>query len=130
MKKLLRMALLIGGIAAVAKIVAARKGQWEGLTESQVRERLDTRLPGRMPTEKKAEVADKVVAKMQERGLLADEEEHEPTSEEPVEAADAVTTDEPADDGADEAVDQAPEEPSGDTEVKVDDRDEESVEST
>ncbi len=64
MKKLLKLALIIGGIAAVAKLVAAKKGEWSSLTESQVREKLSTRLPDRIPPEKQAAVADKVVAKM------------------------------------------------------------------
>jgi len=51
------------------------KAKWEGLTESEVREKLDARLPARMPDEKRAAVADKVVSKMQERGdLRADDE--------------------------------------------------------
>ena len=73
MKKLLKLALIIGGIAAVAKLVAAKKGEWSSLTESQVREKLSTRLPDRIPPEKQAAVADKVVAKMRARGMLREE---------------------------------------------------------
>ena len=75
MKKLLKLALLIGGIAAVAKLVGAKKAEWEGLTESEVRAKLDSRLPDRMPPEKQAAVADKVVGKMRERGVLREEAE-------------------------------------------------------
>ena len=75
MKKLLKLTLIVGGIAAVAKLVTARKAEWQGLTESQVREKLDSRLPGRIPDEKRAAVADKVVSKMQERGVLRVQDE-------------------------------------------------------
>ena len=69
-KKLLKLALMVGGIAAVAKIVTAKKAEWQGLTEPEVRERLDSRLPDRMPDEKRAAVADKVVSKMRQRGVI------------------------------------------------------------
>ena len=58
MKKLLKLALLVGGIAAVSKMVTAKKAEWEGLTETQVREKLDTKLPEQMPDEKRAMVAE------------------------------------------------------------------------
>ena len=74
-KKLLKLALMIGGVAAVARLVSAKKSQWMGLTEPQVREKLERRLPGRMPDEKRAEVADKVVSKMRERGVIREEDD-------------------------------------------------------
>lgn len=73
MKKLLKLALLIGGIAAVSKMVTAKKAEWEGLTENQVREKLDAKLPEQMPEEKRSMVADKVVTKMRERGVLGED---------------------------------------------------------
>ena len=60
-KKLLKLALVFGGVAAIAGLVSAKQSEWMGLTEPQVREKLDRRLPGRLPDEKRAEVADKVV---------------------------------------------------------------------
>ena len=74
MKKILKLALIIGGIAAVAKLVGAKKSEWHGLTESEVRAKLDAKLPDRMSPEKQAMVADKVVTKMRSRGVLLDEE--------------------------------------------------------
>jgi len=102
-KKLLKMAVIVGGIAAVAKIVTAKKAEWQGLTESQVREKLDSQLPSRMPDEKRADVADKVVSKMRERGALR--EQDEATAPVPTEtdatstsSADATVDDESGDD--------------------------------
>ncbi len=75
MKKLVKLALIVGGIAIAAKLVAAKKAAWQGLTESEVRDKLESRLPRRVPDEKRAAVADKIVSKMRERGALRDEEE-------------------------------------------------------
>ncbi len=72
-KKLLKLALLVGIIAAIAKLVGAKKAEWAGLTEAEVRAKLDARLPDKMPPEKQAMVADKVVAKMRDRGVLIED---------------------------------------------------------
>jgi hypothetical protein len=96
-KKLLKLTLIVGGIAAVAKLVTARKAEWQGLTESQVREKLDSRLPGRMPDEKRAAVADKVVSKMRERGVLREQNE----ATEPAPAEEGGTATDSGDDAED-----------------------------
>ncbi len=75
MKKLVKFGLIIGGIAFVAKLVSRKKSEWRGLTESEVRQKLDSRLPDRIPDQKRAAVADKVVSKMRTRGFLREEEE-------------------------------------------------------
>ncbi len=75
MKKLMKLALIIGAIAVLAKLVAAQMAKWHGLTESEVRDKLESRLPRWVPGEKRAEIADKVVSGMRERGALGDEEE-------------------------------------------------------
>ena len=75
MKKIVKLALFIGVIAVLAKIVAAKMADWEGLTESEVRAKLESRLPKQVPDEKRATIADKVVSGMRERGALRDEEE-------------------------------------------------------
>ncbi len=72
MKKLIKFAMIIGAIAAAARLVGSKKAEWEGLTEAQVRGKLDERLPDRVPDDKRAMVADKVVAKMRSRGKLVE----------------------------------------------------------
>ena len=62
-KKLLKLALIVGAIAAVSKLVTAKKAEWQGLSEAEVREKLDSQLPGKMPGEKRDAVAEKVVSK-------------------------------------------------------------------
>lgn len=74
MKKLIKLALVIGAVAVAARLVGAKKAEWEGLTESQVRDKLDARMPDRVPDKKRAAVADKVVATMRSRGKLVEEE--------------------------------------------------------
>jgi hypothetical protein len=94
-------------VTAVAKLVTAKKAEWQGLTESQVREKLDSRLPGRMPDEKRADVADKVVSKMRERGALR--EQAEATAPEPTEsdATSASSADATVDDESEEDTESA-----------------------
>ena len=79
MKKIVKLALFIGAIALLAKFVAAKMAdkmaEFEGLTESEVRAKLESRLPKQVPGEKRAIIADKVVSGMRERGALRDEEE-------------------------------------------------------
>lgn len=75
MKKLVKLALIWGGIVMVAKLVSARKTAWAGLTESEVREKLNARLPARVPDDKRAAIADLVVSKMRERGVIREESE-------------------------------------------------------
>lgn len=97
-KKLIQLALLAGAVTVVGKVLAAKKSEWQGLSESEVRQKLDSRIPSRVPEEKRAAVADNVVAKMRDRGILG--EEVQPASATPEEE---VADDEPpADDGGSE----------------------------
>ncbi len=75
MKKLIKLALIIGAIAVLAKVVAAKMADWQGLTESEVRDKLESRLPKWVPGEKRAEIVDDVVAGMRERGVRRDDDE-------------------------------------------------------
>lgn len=73
MKRLLKLAVIVGGIAVASKMAAAKKAEWQGLTESQARQKLDSRLPGEMPADKREMVINKVVSRMQDKGILSDE---------------------------------------------------------
>jgi hypothetical protein len=73
-KKLIGFALIAGAVAAAAKLIATKKPEWQGLTESEARQKIEQRIPSRVPEEKRAEVADKVVTKMRERGVLREED--------------------------------------------------------
>lgn len=70
-KRLILLALLIGMLVAGAKKGRARQAsEWQGLTESEARDKLETKLPAKIPAEKRSEISDKVVGKMRERGVL------------------------------------------------------------
>ncbi len=73
MKKLLRFALIVGAVAFAAKLLAAQKAEWQGITESEARAKLDAKLPSKVPADQRVAVADKVVAKLRERGMLREE---------------------------------------------------------
>ncbi len=70
MKKLVMFAILAGALLAAARLAAAQRSQWQGLTETQVRDKLERRLPPQVPADKRSVVADTVVAKLRDRGLL------------------------------------------------------------
>lgn len=78
-KKLIGFALFAGAIAAASKVIAGKAAEWQGLTESEVRQKVETRIPSRVPDDKRAAVADRVVTKMRDRGVLG--EDPVPTSE-------------------------------------------------
>lgn len=89
MKNLVKLLLIAGIILALVKLVQKQKRAWEGLTETEVRDKLESKLSARVPSEKLTNIQDKVVAKMRDHGKLVDApEEPEPTQEDT--AADAV----------------------------------------
>jgi hypothetical protein len=72
-KKLIGLALFAGAVAVAAKVLAAKKSEWQGLSETEVRQKVETRIPSRVSDEKRVALADRVVAKMRERGVLGEE---------------------------------------------------------
>lgn len=85
-KRLLLMIVLIGAIAAIVKAKAGHESGWHGLSESEARAKLDAKLPSKIPADKRAEISDKVVTKMRDRGVLADDAPADETTD-----ADAAT---------------------------------------
>ncbi len=83
MKKLIKLAVIVGAIAFAAKVAAAKKAGWRSLSEAEVRDRLDSRMPDRVPDHKRAAVADAVVSRMRERGVLREEQEPSATADGP-----------------------------------------------
>jgi hypothetical protein len=73
-KRLIVLVLLIVAIAACAKKAKSnRASEWHGLTESEARSKLDAKLPGKIPAEKRSAISDKVVAKMRDRGVISED---------------------------------------------------------
>lgn len=73
MKKLIMLLIAVAVIGAIAKLVQEKKAEWSGLTETEVRSKLDAKMKGHMPEDKKAHVQDAIVNKMRSRGVLRDE---------------------------------------------------------
>lgn len=95
MKRLVKLALIVGAVAVLAKVVATEMAKWQDLSESEVRDKLDSKLPKFVPDDKRAEIADEVVSGMRERGALRDEEE--PTEDAPTDSDDAEASELPDD---------------------------------
>ena len=71
MKKLFKLAVFAGIVAGAIKLVQAKKAEWSGMSEAQVRDKLDTTIGRKVDDpDKMAEISDKVVAKMKERGMI------------------------------------------------------------
>jgi hypothetical protein len=79
MKKLFRLAIFGALVAFAIKMLMAKKQEWQGLSEPEVRSKLDSTLGTRVPPEKLDEIQDKVVGKMREHGVLREEEVIEDT---------------------------------------------------
>lgn len=85
MKGLVKFAVFAGALALAAKVATAKKAEWQGLTETQVRDKLESKLPAKVPQDKRAEIADKVVHNMRDRGMLG--EDAQPSGETDAERA-------------------------------------------
>lgn len=72
MKKLLMFAVVGGVAVAAAKVIEQQKAQWQGLTEAEARRKLDAKIPDAVPSDKRTEIADKIVSGMRDKGVLAD----------------------------------------------------------
>lgn len=73
MKRLLLIAAVLGLIALAVKKSSQRREEWHGLSEAEAREKLEQRLPSRMPEDRREAMTDKIVGKMRERGVLEDD---------------------------------------------------------
>jgi hypothetical protein len=73
-KRLILLVVLIAVIASCAKKAKShRESEWHGLTESEARSKLETKLPGKIPVEKRSAISDKVIAKMRDRGVISED---------------------------------------------------------
>lgn len=97
-KKLIGLGVLVGAIGAAVKLLMIKKEQWQGRTEAEMREWLEQRIPNRVPEEKREAAIDKVVATMQERGVLDNDDGQvgEPEAEAVEHAEDSDAAAEPA----------------------------------
>jgi len=72
MKRLLLVIGVVGLVALVIKKRSADHTEWQGLTETQAREKLNDRLPDKVPEDKREIITDKIVTKMRDKGVIID----------------------------------------------------------
>ncbi len=88
-KRLLMVSALAGLIAFAIKSSSKRRDEWHGLSEEEVRAKLEEKLPDRVPEDKRTAIADKVVSKMREKGVIGDTD-----ADEVVDVSDSIELDE------------------------------------
>ncbi len=67
---LFKFLLLAGLVAAVGATVRAKKKAYMGLTESEARAKFEPKLASRLGPDRASEIADQVIPKLKERGLI------------------------------------------------------------
>lgn len=72
-RKVFRLAVLAGLVGFTAKMVAAKKAEYVGLTESQARVKITEKLSPKLGDIRAAEVAGQVVPRLRERGLVVED---------------------------------------------------------
>lgn len=65
-----KLLLFAGVVYALGRFVAAKKDEFSGLTESQARDKLVDKISPRVGEETASEIADSVIPKLKERGLV------------------------------------------------------------
>lgn len=73
MKKLFKLGLLAAVVGAVYKVIAAKKEEWNDLSEDEVRGKLGDKLGNKVPEEKLEMIGDKVVGAMRDKGRLRED---------------------------------------------------------
>lgn len=73
MKGLFKFGLFAAVVTGVVKLVSTQKAEWKGLTETEIRGKLHTKLDAKVPGEKVDQMADKIVEGMRKRGVLGEE---------------------------------------------------------
>ena len=90
-KRWLVIPAVVIGAVLVARAAGVRESEWEGLTESEARAKLDAKLPDRIPEEKRTRISDKLIDKMANQGILVADDD-EPADEAADESAPASET--------------------------------------
>ena len=81
--------LVFAGILYVAgRFLQQKKAEYYGISESEARVKIETKLGPRMGEDKAAEMADQIIPKLKEKGVIKADEPHDVV--EAAEAADEV----------------------------------------
>jgi hypothetical protein len=90
MKRLLLAAVMIGIIATAMKKAKMDRENWQGLSEHEARDRLEERLPNKIPDDRREYIKDTIVTKMRDRGVLTDDDIDMTAPEHAIDLADAL----------------------------------------
>ena len=93
---LLKFLVVVGILYAASRLLMQQKEEWMGLTESQARAKVESKLSPRVGEDKASEIAEQVVAVLTEKGVIKADpvEEAESQAEDVVEAAADATEEE------------------------------------
>lgn len=86
MKKLFKLLIFAALIFGILKALQDQMSKWQGMTETQLRDKLHSKLDDKMPPEQVDQIADKAVDAMRQKGMIADEPAVAPDEEAPAEA--------------------------------------------
>lgn len=67
---ILKLAVFAGILAAAGKYLVSKRDEYSGLTESEAKARMESKLAPRVGDEKASEIADQVVPVLRDRGLV------------------------------------------------------------
>ena len=67
---LFKFALFVGFLALITKVVASKKDEYYGITESEARMKFESKLGPRIGEDKATEIADQVIPKLKEKGVI------------------------------------------------------------
>ena len=67
---LFKLAVFAGIIAAAGRFLVSKKEEYAGLTESEARDRMQSKLTPRFGEEKAKEITDQVIPVMSDRGMF------------------------------------------------------------
>ena len=84
---LIKMTLFLAALYFAGKFAMQQKEQWEGLTASEARAKIEPKLVDRLGEDKAQEIVDQIVAALVERGVIKEDDVVVEEAEEVVEAA-------------------------------------------
>jgi gas vesicle protein len=69
-RALLKFLMVVGVVAAVGRFIASKKEEYYGLTESEAREKFESKLGPRIGEDKASEVADQLIPRLKDSGVI------------------------------------------------------------
>ncbi|MEX0796702.1 MAG: hypothetical protein WD274_08415 [Acidimicrobiia bacterium] len=72
-KSLFKLLAILGIVGFVASYLNGKKLEYAGLTESEARQKFEEKLAPRVGEARAAEIADQVIPKLKERGVVVDD---------------------------------------------------------